>query len=303
MHVAGSPRVPPGFFEWAAASDVPVLGICYGMQLIVDALGGEVKEGVAGGEYGRMPILIEPGSTLYATTPAGSAPPNVWMSHGDEAVKLPEGFACVAKSEQGAVVAIEHPARRIFGLQYHPEVMHSEGGAETLRHFLLDVAGVKADWTMAEVLESQLKLIAGQVGEHDHVICALSGGVDSTVAATLVHKVLGDRLHCVFVDHGLLRYEEGERVMATFTEHLHLPVTMIDRSKEMLAKLKGVSDPEAKRKAIGAEFIEVFKEYADTLQQRLGGEKAKFLVQVRVFFCAVGGAVCVLHTQKTSQTT
>lgn len=279
VHVEGSPRVPEGFFPYCEEKGIPVLGICYGMQLIVQMLGGKVEAGQVGGEYGRMPIVIQPGSTLYSYRNADAGDrSNVWMSHGDEAAVLPDGFSCVGRSEQGAVVAIEDPKRRIFGLQYHPEVMHTEGGTDTIRHFLLDIAGVKPDWTMAEVLETQLKLIAEQVGPEDHAICALSGGVDSTVAATLVHKVLGDRLHCVFVDHGLLRYKEAERVMETFTQHLHLPVTLVDDSAKMLAKLKGVSDPEAKRKCIGGHFIEVFNEYANMMEGKLG-IKPKFLVQ------------------------
>eukprot|EP00775_Hariotina_reticulata_P013059 gene13059-13186_t len=276
VHVEGSPRVPAEFFEYCAENNIPVLGICYGMQLIVQMLGGVVTSGVVGGEYGRMPILIQPNSRLYSFQ--SNTKPNVWMSHGDEATQLPEGFKVVAKSEQGAVVAIENTDRRIFGLQYHPEVMHTEQGTDTIRHFLLDIAGLNADWTMAEVLETQIKLIEQQVGPTQHAICALSGGVDSTVAATLVHKVLGERLHCVFVDHGLLRYKEGERVMEMFTEHLHLPVTKVDHSEVMLAKLKGVSDPEKKRKIIGAEFIEVFKNFAKKMETDLGHNPA-FLVQ------------------------
>lgn len=276
VHVEGSPRVPEDFFEYCRQEDIPVLGICYGMQLIVQMLGGTVSSGVVGGEYGRMPINIQPGSRLYSYQDNES--PNVWMSHGDEATKLPEGFRVVAKSEQGAVVAVENPERRIFGLQYHPEVMHTEQGTDTIRHFLLDISGLKADWTMSEVLETQLKLIEQQVGPTEHAICALSGGVDSTVAATLVHRVLGDRLHCVFVDHGLLRYKEGERVMEMFTQHLHLPVTMVDHSKVMLERLAGVSDPERKRKIIGAEFIEVFKEFRNKMETDLG-HRPKFLVQ------------------------
>lgn len=279
VHVEGSPRVPEGFFQYCEERAVPVLGICYGMQLIVQMMGGEVAQGTVGGEYGRMPVIIQPGSTLYSNrSGADEDRPNVWMSHGDEAVKLPDGFVCVGRSEQGAVVAIEDPERKIYGLQYHPEVMHTEGGTDTLRHFLLDLAGVKADWTMAEVLETQLRLVAEQVGPEDHAICALSGGVDSTVAATLIHKVLGDRLHCVFVDHGLLRYKEGERVMETFTEHLHLPVVKVDDSEKMLAKLAGLTDPEAKRKCIGGHFIQVFNDYAKHLESTLG-VKPKFLVQ------------------------
>jgi len=259
---------------------VPVLGICYGMQLIVHLLGGEVTAAENGGEYGRMPIAVEEGASLYAAqakAPGGLAP-QVWMSHGDEAVRLPAGFSCVARSQQGAVVAIEDPARRVYGLQYHPEVGHSEGGTDTLRHFLLGVAALEADWSMAGVLEAQLARVREVVGPTEHAICALSGGVDSTVAATLVHKALGDRLHCVFVDNGLLRLDEQKRVMTTFTEHLHLPVTCVDHSAQMLAKLKGVSDPEAKRKAIGAEFIAVFQAFADGLAAELG-HTPRFLVQ------------------------
>lgn len=276
MHVEGAPRLPEEFFDYCSANAIPVLGICYGMQLIVHTLGGEVKSAEAGGEYGRMPVHAQAGSTLYE--PQGKHSQLVWMSHGDEAVKLPDGFVCVGKSEQGAVVAIENPSRKIFGLQYHPEVVHSERGGETIKHFLFDIASLTGDWKMENVLEEEMEKVRKQVGEKDHVICALSGGVDSTVAATLIHKVLGDRLHCVFVDNGLLRYKEGERVMATFKEHLHLPVTKIDDSKRMLGKLAGVSDPEKKRKTIGAGFIDVFSDFASKLEAELG-HKPKYLVQ------------------------
>jgi len=246
------------------------------MQLIVHTLGGIVDTAHTGGEYGRMPINTVAESTLYAGETAPSQ--LVWMSHGDEAAKLPEGFTCVARSEQGAVVGIENPERNIFGLQYHPEVMHSERGAITLKHFLFDIAKMTGDWKMENVLEEEMEKIKNAVGPTDHVICALSGGVDSTVAATLVHRVLGDRLHCVFVDNGLLRYDEGKRVMDTFNEHLHLPVTKVDDAERMIKRLTGVSDPEAKRKAIGAEFIDVFGEFATTLEKELG-HKPRFLVQ------------------------
>eukprot|EP00798_Chlamydomonas_sp_ICE-L_P005981 gene5981-5273_t len=246
------------------------------MQLITHMLGGEVKEADGGGEYGRMPMHVVPDSTLFGYQKESTI--NVWMSHGDEAVKLPEGFTCCAKSQGGAIVAIENAAANIYGLQFHPEVMHTEGGLEMLKNFLLEICQVKADWTMEHVLEGQLKAIADTVGPDDHCICALSGGVDSTVAATLVHKVLGDRLHCVFVDNGLLRFNERQRVMDTFNEHLHLPVTCVDHVAPMMAKLKGISDPEAKRKAIGHEFIEVFKTFRDELEAKIG-KKATFLVQ------------------------
>jgi GMP synthase (glutamine-hydrolysing) len=276
VHLEGAPRLPDGFFEYCSGERVPVLGICYGMQLIVHTLGGEVKCAEEGGEYGRMPVHAVADSTLYEGQ--GKHSQLVWMSHGDEAVKLPDGFVCVGKSEQGAVVAIENPSRKIFGLQYHPEVVHSERGGETIRHFLFDIASLNGDWKMENVLEEEMAKVKQQVGPEDHVICALSGGVDSTVAATLIHKVLGDRLHCVFVDNGLLRYKEGERVMDTFKEHLHLPVTKVDDSKRMLSKLSGVSDPEKKRKTIGAGFIDVFSEFASKIEAELG-HKPKYLVQ------------------------
>ena len=272
VHEEGSPSVPPGFFEYCQAKGVAVLGICYGMQLLVQCLGGTVAPAEKR-EYGRMPIACSAGE-LFAE--AGSQ--MVWMSHGDEAVTLPPGFSCVAKSEQGAVVAVECPSRRVYGLQYHPEVTHTPAGLATLRRFLFDIAHISADWSMASVLEEQLALIRAKVGPAAHAICALSGGVDSAVAATLVHKALGDRLHCIFVDNGLLRLDERKRVEATFKEHLHLPVTCVDASERTLAKLKGVTDPEAKRKAIGAEFIAVFRDYAAELAKTLGAPPA-FLVQ------------------------
>eukprot|EP00873_Tetraselmis_striata_P008660 jgi/Tetstr1/428924/TSEL_018900.t1 len=276
VHVEGAPSLAPGFLEYVAEKNIAVLGICYGMQLLVFSLGGEVKQGADGGEYGRMPMHIEEGSELYGNTTTNVQ--NVWMSHGDECVKLPEGFDAVAKSQQGAIVAIENVKRRMYGLQYHPEVMHTDMGTETLRHFLFEIANLKATWKMEDVLEQLLAKVEAQVGPGEHVICALSGGVDSAVAATLVHKVIGDRLHCVFVDNGLLRYKEGERVMKTFKNHLHLPVTVVDDSERMLKRLKGLVDPEAKRKAIGSEFIDVFREFRTKLEKELG-QRPKFLVQ------------------------
>lgn len=275
VHVEGAPSVPEGFFDYCTANNIPVLGICYGMQLIVQRLGGEVKAAEKA-EYGRMPVHTVNSSVLYGEEMDASQ--QVWMSHGDEAVKLPEGFSCVGKSDAGAVVAIENPERKIFGLQYHPEVTHSERGQETIRHFLFHIAGLTAGWSMQNVLDEQIAIVKEKVGPDAHVICALSGGVDSAVAATLVHKAIGDRLHCCFVDNGLLRYKEQERVMKMFKDHLHLPVTCIDDSKRLLAKLKGVTDPEKKRKTIGAQFIEVFKEYKDDVEKKTG-VRPTFLVQ------------------------
>ncbi|RRT50866.1 hypothetical protein B296_00041526 [Ensete ventricosum] len=241
VHAAGAPSFPDGFIEYAEEYGVFVLGICYGMQLLVQKLGGVVAVGEKQ-EYGKMEIAVPEGEWgLYGPEAIGGHQ-TVWMSHGDEAVKLPEGFTVVARSLQGSVAAIQNRSRRFYGLQYHPEVIlesllwfpsvctylvlivkilvsyfyfgitrrrncvtHSTQGMETLRHFLLDVCGVNADWKMQDVLEEEIKVIKDKVGPDEHVICALSGGVDSTVAATLVHKAIGDRLHCVFVDNGLLR--------------------------------------------------------------------------------------------------
>lgn len=280
VHIEGAPRVPAGFFDYCQSKHIPVLGICYGMQLMVQQLGGIVHQAADGGEYGRMLIRASGGSQLYAydSSEHGVHKECVWMSHGDSIDKLPEGFQPVATSEQGVIVAVENQAKQYYGLQYHPEVKHTDRGMETLKHFLFGIAKLSADWKLENILEEELEKLRRQVGSEDHVICALSGGVDSTVAATLVHKILGDRLHCVFVDNGLLRYKEGERVMETFQKQLHLPVTRIDDSHRMMALLKGKTDPEVKRKIIGAGFIDVFRDFATTLKSK-HGVKPKFLVQ------------------------
>ncbi|KAE8055383.1 hypothetical protein FH972_012224 [Carpinus fangiana] len=278
VHTTDSPSFPPGFPEWAQENDVVVLGICYGLQLIVQRLGGEVRVGEKQ-EYGRMEIHVDsaPARGLFGSKRVGDKQV-VWMSHGDEVARLPDGFEVVARSQQGAVAAIENRARRFYGLQYHPEVTHSPEGMETLRYFLFEVCGVTAGWNMENVLDEEIKVIKDTVGLEDHVICALSGGVDSTVAATLVHKAIGDRLHCVFVDNGLLRYKERERVVETFERDLHLPVTCVDATDQFLSKLKGVVDPEMKRKIIGKEFISIFDAFGQELEQKLG-KKASYLVQ------------------------
>ncbi|XP_009764602.1 uncharacterized protein LOC107818590 [Nicotiana tabacum] len=278
VHAEGAPCFPPGFIEYVESRGIHVLGICYGLQLIVQKLGGVVKIGEKH-EYGRMEIEVGKNviGGLFGNTEIGDKQV-VWMSHGDEAVKLPEGFEVVARSSQGAVAAIENRERRFYGLQYHPEVTHSTEGMKTLRHFLFDVCGITAGWKMEDVLEEEIKVIKGMVGPEDHVICALSGGVDSTVAAKLVHKAIGDRLHCVFVDNGLLRYKERERVMDLFEKRLHLPVTCVDATEEFLSKLKGVTEPEMKRKIIGKEFINIFDLFAHDVEKKVG-KKPTYLVQ------------------------
>ncbi|KAF3785770.1 GMP synthase glutamine-hydrolyzing [Nymphaea thermarum] len=276
VHCSGAPSFPDGFLRYVEESGAFVLGICYGLQLLVQSMGGEVSLADCR-EYGRMEIAVDGCSRLFPRE-EGEWKQFVWMSHGDEVVRLPEGFRVVGRSKENGVAAIENPSRRIYGLQYHPEVTHSPQGMETLQHFLFNICGITADWNLHGVLQEQEQEIKEMVGPHDHVICALSGGVDSTVAATIVHKVIGDRLHCVFVDNGLLRYKEKERVMSTFESDLHLPVTCVDATERFLSKLKGVEDPESKRKIIGAEFISIFDDFAQDMEQKLG-RKPSFLVQ------------------------
>jgi GMP synthase (glutamine-hydrolysing) len=199
------------------------------------------------------------------------------MSHGDETTRVPDGFLVTAKSDSGGIAAMENAEARIFALQFHPEVTHTENGSEILKKFF-DTAGIKSEWTMRSVLDEQIAKIRALVGETEHVICGLSGGVDSAVAAVLVHRAIGARLHCVFVDHGLLRFKEQERVMEMFRSQLGLPVECVDASARFLSKLKGVTDPEKKRKIIGSEFIAVFEESAQKLAQSLG-HLPQYLVQ------------------------
>ena len=269
----GAPRLPAGFLDYQKEQQIPVLGICYGMQLLAQNLGGEVKKAPVR-EYGRTQIHAQGGSRVFPESQIFSA----WMSHGDETEKMPEGFTELARSESGSLAAMADESRKIYGLQFHPEVTHTERGLELLRHFLLDAAGLDANWTMDSVLEDQVREIQKKVGPNEHVICALSGGVDSAVAATLVYRAIGDRLHCFFVDQGLLRFKEQERVMELFRTKLHLPVVCLDHSEQFLKQLVGIEDPEQKRKKIGAQFIASFEEAAQLISQDLG-VLPRFLVQ------------------------
>ncbi len=272
----GAPGLPQGLLDYQKSQKLPLLGICYGMQLLAKDLGGEVEKATVR-EYGRMIVHPEPSSKLFASDQFASSF-QAWMSHGDETKKVPPGFRLVARSDSGSFAAMENPEAKIFALQFHPEVTHTENGAEILRRFLVDLSGIAADWSMQSVMEEQIKSIRERVGPSAHVLCALSGGVDSTVAATLVHRAIGDRLHCVFVDTGLMRFKEQERVMKLFKDQLHLPVTCVDAEARFLGKLAGVSDPEAKRKIIGAEFIAIFEEEAQKISKQIG-HLPEFLVQ------------------------
>jgi GMP synthase (glutamine-hydrolysing) len=276
VYDVGAPTLPAGFLEYQAERKLPVLGICYGMQLLVQALKGKVDRATTR-EYGRMMVHPSANSGFFSRSPF-TAPFIAWMSHGDETASLPPGFKVAAHSASGGIAAIENLGQHILALQFHPEVTHTERGKGILKKFLIDVAEIQPDWNMGSILEEQVAEIQKKVGPDQHVICALSGGVDSAVAAALVHRAIGDRLHCFFVDHGLLRFKEQERVMELFEKKLHLLVTCLDHSAKFLSKLAGVSDPEKKRKIIGAEFIHSFEEAAEKISRQVG-KLPEFLVQ------------------------
>jgi GMP synthase (glutamine-hydrolysing) len=247
---------------------IPVLGICYGMQLIALALGGKVQ-GAEVGEFGRSQLTVSDNGRLLAGTPAEQT---CWMSHRDTVFTPPPGFTALASSTASPVAAFESPERAVYGIQFHPEVVHTPYGQQVLTNFLQGVCGCERDWSAASVIEDQIERIQAQVGQ-GRAICGLSGGVDSSVAALLVHRAIGDRLTCVFVDHGLMRKNEGEQVVSAFRDHFKVPLVAVDAEDRFLARLKGVSDPERKRKLIGAEFIRVFEEEAAKL------DDVQFLVQ------------------------
>ncbi len=247
---------------------IPVLGICYGMQLLARELGGEVQ-GAEVGEFGRSQLRVSEPGRLLAGTPAEQT---CWMSHRDSVFAPPPGFTALASSTASPVAAFESQERAIYGIQFHPEVVHTPYGQQVLTNFLEDVCGCDRAWSPSSVIEEQIAAIRAQVGE-GRAICGLSGGVDSSVAALLVHRAIGERLTCVFVDHGLMRKNEGAQVIAAFRDHFHVPLVAVDASDRFLASLQGVTDPEEKRKRIGAEFIRVFEQEAAKL------DDVGFLVQ------------------------
>jgi GMP synthase (glutamine-hydrolysing) len=234
--------------------DVPVLGVCYGLQSLAHAISPDSVEKAEKREFGRAELLIDDHSDLFRGIDDGSI---VWMSHGDHIKKLPDTYEVIAHTKNAPVAAVKHRSKPIFGVQFHPEVVHTEDGAAILKNFIINIAGCTGDWTAASFIETEIKAIREKVGK-DKVICGLSGGVDSTVVATLIHEAIGDQLLCIFVDNGLLRKNEYENVLQTYKDHLHLPVKGIDASDLFLDNLEGVSDPEEKRKIIGNTFIDVF---------------------------------------------
>jgi GMP synthase (glutamine-hydrolysing) len=241
----GSPRAPNGVF----ASGIPVLGICYGQQAMAEQLGGKV-EGGHDREFGRAFLSVATPSPLFEGVWAPGSSHQVWMSHGDRVTRLPQGFEVIATSDNAPFAAVGDEARRFYAVQFHPEVVHTPDGAKLIANFVHKIAGLKSDWTMAAYRREMIAKIRKQVGK-GRVICGLSGGVDSAVAAVLIHEAIGDQLTCVFVDHGLMRLGEANEVVGLFRDHYNIPLVHVDASDRFLAALAGVSDPEAKRKAIG----------------------------------------------------
>jgi GMP synthase (glutamine-hydrolysing) len=272
VYAEGAPATDPELF----AGQTPVFGICYGFQAMAQSLGGQVAH-TGGREFGRTQLEIGGGSTLLRDLPAAQS---VWMSHGDAVTEPPPGFVVVASTVGAPVAAFEDVGRRLAGVQFHPEVLHTENGQAVLEHFLFDIAGVHADWTDDNIIETQLAAIRAAVGDK-RVICGLSGGVDSAVAAALVQRAVGDQLTCVFVDHGLLRQGEAEQVEEDFAAATGVRLLVVDARERFLGALSGVSDPEQKRKIIGREFIRVFEGAARSVVAEAGahGEAVEFLVQ------------------------
>src|SRR5579859_4121470 len=279
----GARLVDPAILE----SDLPILGICYGMQLFAHQMGGRVEMHTGRREYGPAEIHLTPDeramgdggerdpATLFAGIEMSGAGAPVWMSHGDSVGDLPPGFEVIARSNSGALAAMGDQRGHI-GIQFHPEVTHTPQGAQIIENFLFRISGLTPNWTTGAFIEETVARILQQVGEEGRVICGLSGGVDSAVAALLVHRAIGDRLTCIFVDTGCMRAGEPEQVVDTFRANLHIPLVAVDASERFLSRLAGVTDPERKRKIIGEEFVRVFE--AEAVRLREEGE-VRFLAQ------------------------
>jgi GMP synthase (glutamine-hydrolysing) len=263
-----SPDLDTDILSWG----LPVLGICYGMQLIAKNMGGDVAK-AADREYGRAELEFTGSCPLWDGIKASETPHKVWMSHGDKVLAPPEGFKAVGGTPNVQVAAMADEQRKIYALQFHPEVAQTDDGDLILRNFLFKVAGLKSGWSMASFVESTIDELRRAIGEEDEVVCALSGGIDSTVVAVLLHKAIGKRLHCIFVDNGVLRMNEGKEVVGYVADNFELNLNYVEAADEFLSKLAGVDDPEKKRKIIGHSFIELFEREAGKLP------KVKYLAQ------------------------
>ncbi len=254
-----APSASPKVFRMG----IPVLGICYGLQLMVKLLGGRIENSVRS-EYGKTAIRLSRKNPFFANIPAeGSL--NVWMSHGDRVVEIPAGFEILAESRNSPYAAIADPKRKLYGIQFHPEVTHTHYGTQILKNFLFGLCSCRPDWSMESFLKTKIKELRESIGK-EGVICALSGGVDSSVVAVLLHEAVGDSLTCIFVNNGLLRKGEAESVVALFRKHYRINLRYVDASADFLEKLRGVADPERKRKIIGAQFIRLFEREAKKLE-------------------------------------
>ena len=272
VYEPGAPSIDDALFD----AGLPVFGMCYGFQLMARGLGGTVDNNGAR-EYGRTPVSVGTAGILLADIPATH---NVWMSHGDSVSQAPEGFTVLASTDGTPVAAFEDTARSMAGVQWHPEVLHSEHGQRVLEHFLWDIAKCRQTWTIGNIADEQIARIKEQIGETGRAICGLSGGVDSAVAAAIVTKAIGDRLTCVYVDHGLMRKDETEQIERDFVAATGAKLVVVDAEKQFLDALAGVSEPEAKRKIIGREFIRSFEQaQADIINAAPDGTTVGFLVQ------------------------
>ena len=276
----GAPQLDPALLALDrpdGGGRVPVLGICYGLQALAHALGGAVEPS-ARREFGRSPIVAHEEDALFRGVPEGSV---VWMSHGDHITRLPPGFRAIAATDNAPVAAVaaepDSGHGPVWGVQFHPEVVHSEHGATMLGNFVREICGLAGDWTMGSFIDEKVDEVRQQVGD-DHVVLGLSGGVDSSVAAALLHRAIGDQLTCVFVDNGLLRHGEFDQVQETFADGFDIDLVAVDASELFLGRLAGVEDPEEKRKIIGRTFVEVFEQETERITERLG-HRPRFLAQ------------------------